>query len=424
VSDVAPEPKKRRSPPPWIFVFGGTAYGVSGTFTAAIMPFAMERAKVPLGTIGTFGSLMLLPSIFQFLYGPIVDVGPRRKIWLVTTALLSALCLIGAFSMPLPDQLTGYVAFGIAAAMFAGLIGACNGALIATTIPDEHRGAASAWYNVGNLSGGGIAGWLGIYMLGHDISPVLVGLAVSGITIVPSLVMLLVFEPRKEHSKKLGEVLGQTLHEVGEVMSSRSALTGMALCLSPVGTCALVNYFSGMTKDYQVSADVAAAVSGAGPVVLTAVGALAGGYLADRVNRRLLYLSSGVLAAICAVVMAMAPRVELTYIVGVAIYNLITGLSYSVFTAFVLETIGDGGKSAATRYTMYVSAANFAITYVGWIDTRFKEDYGVEGVIASDALLEVVGVVILGLVFWKLRSFGTRRRSRPVLPQVVARDRD
>lgn len=407
------ESKRRKHPPPWLFVFGGTAYGVTGAFAAQIMPYAAERAHIDVGAIGWFGTLMLVPSWFQFMLAPIVDVGLQRKHWQVLTAALSAACLLIAFAIPLEEHLTAYLAFSVSSAVMAALISACNGALIAVTVPDEHRGAASAWYNVGNLSGGGISGALGIYMLGHGVPSIWVGVVVAAITVVPSLAMLLVIEPPGDHFKTFRHVIGKTVGEVSEAMSTRSAITGMLLCLSPVGTCALINYFSGMTDDFHASADVVAAVSGGGSVVLTAVGALAGGYLADRYNRRILYLSTGVSTACFALLMAAAPRTEATYALGVGVYDLITGVSYAVFTAFVLETIGDGGKSAATRYTLYNSAANFAIAYVGLIDTRFHDEYGAGGVLVSDAALNVIGAIVLGTIFWKARSFGKQRHGAP-----------
>ncbi len=90
-------------------------------------------------------------------------------------------------------------------------------------------------------------------------------------------------------------------------------------------------------------------------------------------------------------------------------YLLVTGFCYSAFTATVLETIGKGGAAAATQYSMFVAAGNAAITYVGFINTRFHANHGVEGVIASDAVLNVAGVVILGLVFWRMGVFRKRR---------------
>ena len=132
------------------------------------------------------------------------------------------------------------------------------------------------------------------------------------------------------------------------------------------------------------------------------------------------------MTAVCGIVMALAPHNDDTYLWGVMTYALITGFCYSAFTATVLETIGQGGKAASTQYALFVAAGNVAIAYVGFVDTRFggKEplpDGGtrplVEHVIASDAALNLIGVAILGFVFWKLGSFGrARHRKRVDLP--------
>src|SRR6185436_5214608 len=113
-------------------------------------------------------------------------------------------------------------------------------------------------------------------------------------------------------------------------------------------------------------------------------------------------LASGGLTAVCGVAMALSPRSETTYVVGVATYLLITGFCYAAFTSTVLETIGTGGRAASTRYSLYGAAGNAAIAYVGLIDTRFESRYGVEGVIASDAALNLIGVAILAIAFWRL----------------------
>ena len=62
--------------------------------------------------------------------------------------------------------------------------------------------------------------------------------------------------------------------------------------------------------------------------------------------------------------------------------------------------------TASTRYSLFTAAGNVAIAYVGLVNSRFNAAHGVEGVVGSDAVLNIVGVVVLGIVFWKLGSFG------------------
>lgn len=406
-----------KHPRPWLFVLTGTTYGVVGQFTGLVMPYATEHAGKELGSIGWYNTLLFVPTFLLFLYAPIVDIGPRRKHWLVIVSVLGAACLIASFQMKLPEQIPEYLAFGFAAQLISGLVGSCSGGLMAASMPNELRGKAGGWYNIGNLSGGGAFAAIAIAMIGHDVDPRLIGVVVAVMMVLPALGALWIDEAPREHVA-VREVFRHTLSEVGGVLLSRSGLTGIALSLSPVGTAALANYFSGMSKPYGVDADTVALVTGLGGVGLNALGALIGGYLCDRFNRRVLYLASGALTALCGVAMAVSPRGVPTYVIGVTTYALITGFCFAAFTAFVLETIGRSDRTAATKYSLFTAASNFAITYVGWIDTRFKESRGVEGVIASDAALNLIGVAVLALVFWRLGSFGKWRH--PAEPEPAA----
>lgn len=425
-----------KHPPPWLFVLTGLPYGVVGSFAGAVMPYRAAHAGINVDEIGKYGSLLLIAAALQFLYAPIVDIGPRRKHWLVIVAALGAACLIASCMMPLPQHTGAFLGFAFAAQLISGLVGSCNGGLMAASMPDLVRGKAAGWYNIGNLSGGGLSATIAIWMVGHELDPRAIGAVLAVMMVVPSLAALWIDEPPRPRASARA-VFAETLRDVGGVLFTRSGLTGIALCISPVGTAALANYFSGMSKPYGASANTVAAVTGLGNVVLTAVGAGICGYLCDRYNRRVLYLASGAMTAVCGILMALSPRTELTYVIGVATYALITGFCYSSFTATVLGTIGQAGRAAATQYTLFVAAGNIAIAYVGFIDTRFESRHGVEGVIWSDAALNLLGVAVLAIVFWRLRSFGRWRHAAgagqepaldpppaPAIPRAVARISD
>lgn len=408
-------------------------YGVVGSFTGVVMPYLASRAGIELTDIGWFVTLLFVPTFLAFLYAPVVDFGPRRKYWLVIVTVLGAGCLFGATQMSLPDNKVPFLALAFAGQLISALVGSCNGGLMATTMTDAQRGKAGAWYNVGNLSGGGIAAAVAVYMTGHGYSTVTVGSALGVMMILPSLAALSIHEPKREVQGTVGDAITNLLVEVKSVLWTRAGITGLLLCLSPVGTAALANYFSAIAQDYVrgdlaheiAKLDPAAAkilldekVSGVlafvgGPIGqgLTALGALVGGFLCDRYNRRGMYLLSGALTALVGLGMAFSPRSEMTFTVGALTYALVTGFCYAAFTATVLETIGKDAKSASTRYSMFTAAGNVAIAYVGLVNSRFSRQHGVEGVVGSDAVLNIAGVVVLGLVFWKLGSFGKSRHD-------------
>lgn len=175
-----------------------------------------------------------------------------------------------------------------------------------------------------------------------------------------------------------------------------------------MGSAALLNYFSGMAIDYNASAGMVKFVNGVLNGILTTAGALIGGWLCDRMNRRVAYLTAGVATAVVGLGMALAPLSPPTYFLGVSVYFLVGGFGYAAFSAVVLEAIGKAGAAAAAQYALFVAAGNFAITYVGWLDTRFYHTYGGRGLLVIDAALNLCGVLVLGLL---IARFGPHRRG-------------
>lgn len=396
-------------PPPWLFALTGVPYGVAPGFAATTMPFLARKAGISVGDIGWYGTALLFPPVVQFLYAPVVDIGPKRKHWLVIVAIVGSICLGLSLTMPLPSRIGAFLAFAFAGQAITGLVGSCNGGLLATTMPDRLRGAAGGWLNVGNLTGGALGAWLTLVMA-ERFAPLTVGLALVALTTLPSLAILSVREPERAR-RPLGEIFGTLWRDVTRVARSRSGWTGILLFLSPVGTAALVNYFAGIARDYRASDSMVAFVNGPVNGLVTAGGSLIGGYLCDRYSRRGMYLLSGALTALCGLGMMASPLSPTTYAVGVAVYLFITGFCYAAFSATVLETIGKGGAAASTQYALFVSCGNLAIAWVGFVDTRFHHGYGPRGLCAVDAALNVAGIVALTILFRMFDGFEKRAEA-------------
>jgi MFS family permease len=392
-----------KHPPPWLFGITGIPYGVGGSFAAVTMPFFARNAHFSMSDIGWYGTALLFPPIVQFMYAPIVDVGPKRKHWFVIVTLLGAICYGAAVMMPLPSRMTGFLVLAFLGQTISGLSGSCNGGLLATTMPDSLRGAAGGWLNVGNLTGGAVSAVLTLKMA-ERYPPLIVGIGLFVFMSLPCIALFWVDEPHRER-RSPREVFAALWRDVSHVVRTRQGWTGMLLFSSPVGTAALINYFSGMAADYRASAGMVAFVNGWVSGIVTAVGSLLGGYLCDRYSRRVMYLLSGGLTALVAAVMAAAPLSPTTYIVGVSAYLFVTGFCYAAFSAAVLETIGKGGAAASTQYALFVSCGNLAINYVGFVDTRFDKGYGPRGLLGVDAAMNVIGIIALYFLFRWLGGF-------------------
>jgi MFS family permease len=184
-------------------------FGVASGFAQFAMPFLLRRVGAPLAEISDYAALCLQPAAWQFLWAPIIDLGPRRKHWLLLMSAIGALCLFGALMMPLATHRAWFLRLTIAAQVFTGLVGSCVGGLMATTLPDERRGRAGGWSTAGNLGGAALGGGLVMWCAGHEMAPAMLGLITALLTFVPALGVFAIAEPVR------------TAHRVSEVFVCR-----------------------------------------------------------------------------------------------------------------------------------------------------------------------------------------------------------
>lgn len=143
--------------------------------------------------------------------------------------------------------------------------------------------------------------------------------------------------------------------------------------------------------------------------LVAAAGCVAGGWLCDRMNRQTAYAAYGVLQALCAVAMAIAPQTESMYVLFTLLYAFITGLTYAGFTAFVLEAMGKG--AAATKYSLFASLSNMPIAYMTAINGWAYQQWGSVGMLYTEASIGMMGLVVFLLVLATYRRL-LRRRVR------------
>lgn len=399
-------------PPPWLFGITNIPFGVAGGYTSVAMPFVLSKAGVPMSTIGGISAAVLVPLSWQFLWAPMLDVGLRRRTWLLLTAALGALLLAASLLLKLPQQLWPFEVCCVLGSGLTGLVSASNGALVATQVPPHLHGRASGWLNAANLGGNAVGGGL-VIQLGDTLTPQIAAVSLGLLTFLPAIAVLLLDE-RLRPRRRASEVFPSMLRDVWGTATHRRGWTGILFCLAPVSTPALLDLFSAVGGDYGASTGTVEFTMGYGSGLITAAGALLSGPLLDRVDKRRAYLFSGALIALVDVAMACAPQTPLTYIVGTLAYSLVAGLCFAAFTAVVLEIIGKVDRSAATQYTLFDAAGNLATSYLAWLDGHgydlFKAQGrpGASGLLLTDAGMNIAGVIGLGLMMWLV--FGRRRQ--------------
>jgi len=402
-------------PPPWLFGITNIPFGVAGGYTSVAMPFILSKAGVPMSVIGGVSAAALIPLSWQFLWAPLLDVGLRRRTWLLLTAGLGALLLAVSMLLRLPSQMWLFELCCVLGSGLTGLVSASNGALVATQVPPELHGRASGWLNAANLGGNAVGGGL-VIRLGDTLTPQAAALGLALLVFLPALAVLLLSEPLRPR-RPAGVVFPAMLRDVWGTARSRKGWTGMLFCLAPVSTPALLDLFSAVGGDYGASSGTVEYTMGYGSGLLTAAGALLSGRLLDRVDKRRAYLYSGALIALVDVVMACGPHTPAVYIAGTLAYSLAAGLCFAAFTAVVLEIIGKVDRSAATQYTLFDAAGNLATSYLAWMDGQgydlFKARHlaGSSGLLLTDAGMNLAGVIGLGLMMWLV--FGKRGSTKP-----------
>ncbi len=412
--------RTHRPPPVWLFSLLLIPYGIGGAFSSATLGRILDLNHVGKAKITTAVSLSVLIAGLQFLWAPTVDIRLRRRSWYLIVAFLGGLLMMAAMFTPLPSQVDLFIVLVLLAQVAICLTGPCIGGLMATTVPDELRGRASGFSNFGNVGVGAIAagvtlqliekGTLHLPLLGEVSSLRATGVVVAALVMMPALIVLAVDEPLPPR-RTARQIFGAMLRDVWNTIRVPRGWSGILLCLSPVGTAAAMQLFTSFATAYQASPRMVTVVNGYVGGLLTGAACLLGGWLCDRMNRRVAYLLSGGLTAAVALGMALAPMTPSTYFWGALSYLFVTGFCYAAFTAVVLEIIGPAGATASTQYTLFTAAGNQAISYMikldGWgydlYGHRFGEAVAPRGLLIADAVLNVVGIGLFSALLLLLR---------------------
>ena len=403
-------PPRRFTPPP-LFALTIVPFAAAVGYVTIPAPYWLATRGVSLAAIGAISGVALAPHAFKLFWAPLLDLGARRRTWFAISSLLTAALLAALSLLPDPEQHLGAFTLLATLANVAGTTAcaAADGLMALTTAPGR-KGGAAAWRMAGNVGGTGALGALVLWGSQRASTP-LAGIALAVVTGLAALAALAIDEPRPLPPPagatwwaSVRRSLGDIARDLWTTLRGRAGWTGVVVCAVPVGAAALTNLFSGMAPEYGASEDVVAMVNGLWGGLVGAAGSFLGGWLADRMNRRLTYALSGLLIAASALAMMAGPLTPGTYVWGTLSYNFATGISFAALAAYVLELVG-GGAAAATKYTLFIAVANLAGSYVTALDglAASWRGAGSRGALLADALLTLLGIAVLLAVAWATR---------------------
>jgi MFS transporter, PAT family, beta-lactamase induction signal transducer AmpG len=422
---VAPAPGRSLSPPLWAVLM--VPFGLTVGFGSIAVPYVLRVRGLDMSTVSAVASALQLPHIVKLFWSPVLDAGPRRRTWYFGSIAVGAVCL-GAAALMAPDPsgpralLWLYTATLVLAQAAVATSGSAVLALMAIGVPEARRGIASGWQTAGNLVGTQAGGALAAWMMVHASRPVTAAVLAAGCVAcaIPAAFVDEVPPPKRA----VLPLLAGVFREVVDTLRSEQGWTGMLLCLSPVGTGALTNLFSALALDYapteSSAEELVIFVTGLLGGVVSALGSLVGGYVSDRMNRRLAYVVFGGVTALSAVALLLCPATPAAFAVGCLAYQLFNVVCYVTFYAFVLDLLGHR-RGVGTQLALYVGASNLAAAYVtrldGWSYDRARALFpqrrgaGRSGMLAMDALSTFVGIAALGALTLHLRRRAERRAA-------------
>ena len=382
-------------------------FGVCSGYLTTAIAYDLRANGVGVAAIALLIGWTFVPNTWKFLWAPFVDLTLSPKIWFVGATIVTA---AGVFAMdivpPVPDFLVTMTVVATLASLASTFTGAGAEAISVRLAPDHEKGRYGGWMQVGNFVGGGVGGGLGLYLSQHLEARWIAGAVVGGSCLLCPFALFAMPAVSREITSeapltRVVKVLGE-LWDI--VRSSRGALAILVLFL-PLGTGAASGLWSSIADDWHASADAVALSNGAWSGVVSGVGCLVGGYIADQMDRKWSYALFGLIQAAVAVTMALAPRTELMFIIFTLVYAFTAGLTYASFSAIALEAAGM--TAAATSYSLFAALSNFPIQYMTVADGFAHERFGAAGMLYIES-----GICVLAVLVYSVIKQFARPRSR------------
>jgi MFS transporter, PAT family, beta-lactamase induction signal transducer AmpG len=415
-SPVVPTGTPAHTPHPFLFLLLFIPFGAVPGFLTVALAYELKKKGIDTGDIAIVVGLSYVCLLLKWLWAPLVDTLSTRKTWYVGSTLLCGLglWLAGRAATGPHPSLVLISAWLTISTFTSTLLAMAIESLMAATIPDDRRGSAGGWSMAGNLGGQGLGGGLALWLVeSQGLTEAQSGAALGLVCVLCCLALrgvddtrpLLKVEGHVESAGHLG--VAANLKAIGsdlwDLLRSRVGILALMICLLPIGSGAAQNLWSPIAGEWHASADVVAFVTGAMSGLISAIGCLIGGWICDRMDRRTAYILFGFLIALTAIGMALCPRTSNQYVFWTSAYAFGVGLCYAAYCAVVLEAIGQ--TAAATKFSFLSAVSNSPIMLMTFVDGAANTRWGTNGMLWTDALCGVVGIVVFAAV-----AGGTRRR--------------
>lgn len=394
---VAAAPSGRHNPPAIIFLALLSPFGIPAGYLSVTLGYLLKHGGVSVAAIATMGALSFIPQTWKVAWAPFVDTTLTSKAWYVIGAVLVATGILWSSILPpTPAAIPVFTVIVVVTSLASTLCSMASETFMAN-LDDHMKGIASGWSQAGNFAGSGLGGGLALWLAVHVHPAWISGAVLGAVVIACCLALLLVREPPRTHLRpNILLTFAEVGRDVWSVIRSRAGILVIVLMLLPLGTGALQNLWSSVAGDWRTGADTVALTNGALAGLVAIPGCLVGGWICDRIDRRLAYCLFGLVAGAAVALMALAPRTPAMYVTFVLLYAAIIGACYTAYSAVVLEAIGQG--AAATKFNFMASVSNVPIGAFIALEGQWHDKGGANLMLYGEAAAALASVLFFSLV--------------------------
>ena len=380
---------------PAVFLPLFAPFGISSGYVSVTLAFLLGRAGLSTIEITTIIAATLWVQTWKVLWAPIVDTVGNPKLWYGLGATgVGATILLMSLLPATAQQVPAITLLALVSSAASTLVSMSTEIFLAQGVPAEMRGRASGWAQAGNLGGGGVGGGLGLLLAEHVSRPWVSGAVLAAICIACWGCVRFVPPARRTRSMPsyVDELKG-VVRDVWEVARSRMGYLALILMVLPIASGAAP--WSAIAGEWHAGADLVAMVNGVVGGLASAAGALAGGYVCDRLSAGRAYCVFGLLAGAVAVAMAWWARTPAAFVVFTLAYSALIGCGFAAYSAIVLEAIGQ--RSAATNFNLMSSVSNVPIALMTSFDGWMHDRYGTSAMLYGELALPAATIAAFAL---------------------------
>jgi len=408
--------------------------GIPLGFAAVAMAAYMRREGLDVAQVGAFIAAFYLPWAFKWAWAPLVDlIGLQRfggrKAWIVLCQSLMIITLFAVAQIDHAEYFELLLTLVIVHNLFAATNDVAIDSLAVNALHTDERGQGNGFMFAGAYIGQGLGGGGAMFVserYGFDVS----FLYVSALLLAVMLFTLFFVKDPTSASRvagaasqvwekfKLSFLSFLRELQVGFFKSGSGPLVGVFFALLPFGAMALS---SGVSTTLQVDigmSDGQIAQLNILSTIVSALGCIVGGWLADKLGRRRMLAAYYTLTILPALYMAIAVGGEAglggitipRYFAAALAFSLFMGMHYGTSAAIFMGLTNPA--IAATQFTGFMALRNLTISYTNAWQGAAVDTWDYSTMFYIDAALAIIPILVI--------PFLVERKTSTVPPSAGA----